>query len=287
MSRQHATETLGFNSFSGYYGSIPAGYGGLDFSAISYLNATYWTEGWGYAHHWCDTGYQNVISGAGEAYTWDTVTHKYSYGVLETSTLKETFTLQSMVAASAWETNQPFTFYSFTYQEHRGFVMKNVHESNGNTVYGDTWTLSQTAQTIDFAKPPSGFSTDFKNIAAVLIKSGAGGAAGNTCTYGTSTATYGTQMAFDNLKIKWNGKIPSGAGGKELLARPHGHTVHTPAPHLVSPAHADATDGNHVPALSHAADPASYHTELVPPYDAHQGNLTPQFQLPAVEHFGT
>ncbi|MGH6876925.1 MAG: hypothetical protein ACREHV_06030 [Rhizomicrobium sp.] len=273
MSNQHAKETLGFNNFSGYYGSVTQGYGGLDYSDVDYLNATYWEND---KTAWCDTGFQSVIHGAGEAFTQGPPGQS-SYGFFETPNLNETFSLTSMVAASAWETNQPFEFISYTYKHGKGFVEKAM-----DTVY-----LSQTAQTIDFAKISGGNPGDFKNVAAVLIVSKAG-AAGNTCTYGAAYPTYGNQMAFDNLKVKWNGKIPHGGEGSLVTKGLRAHLQHRAAhaaAQLGSAGHHEGPAHEHAAGSVHHADGNGYHTQLLSlGHDPH--GLTGQFHLPAVEHFG-
>src|ERR1700735_4485585 len=120
MGKQHTKETLGFDSFSGYYASLSQGYGGLMWGDIDYLNATYWQN---QKPEWCDTGYQNAIHGAGEAFTWNNNGYT-SMGTLVSADVNESFTLKSMTAASAWETKQPFEFKSYTYKAGEGFVYK-------------------------------------------------------------------------------------------------------------------------------------------------------------------
>src|SRR5215469_9390382 len=218
MGKTHK-ETLGFNSFSGYYASLPAGYGGFDYSNVQHLNATYFEN---VKTTWCDTGYQNVIQGAGEAFT-------YQFGIFETANLNETFTLQSMVAASAWETYQNFQFITYTYEKHKGFVLKAK----------DTIVFSQTAQTVNFAK--IGSKGDFTDISGLVIAAGTG-SYGNTCSYGKGTTGY--QLAFDNLKVKWNGKIPTGHSNHKFIMPPglanHHHTAaHVDAHMARGGAHAD------------------------------------------------
>jgi len=261
MSSTHTKEILGFNGFSGYYGSLAAGYGGFDWSSIDYLNATYWEN---QKTNWCDTGYQNVIGGAGEGYV-------YKVGELQSSNLKESFSLTSMVAASAWETNQPWTFNTYTF-------------SKGNFTHkaSDAIFIGQTAQKINFAKI-SGGKTDFHNIAAVTISAGYGGP-GSSCTYGAGT--YGFQLAFDNLRIKWNGAIPdgrnAGADQRGHVAHPHHQAAHLAA-QMTELSHLASGTG-HSAASGHHAD-AGYDTQLLslPGHDS--GGLTTQFHIP-VEHFG-
>lgn len=271
---KHTKETLGFNSFSGYYASIASGYGGFNWGDIDYLNATFWQNE---KTMWCDTGYQNVIHGAGEAVTWNN-NGGTSYGLFESANVTESFTLKSMVAASAWETAQPFDFRTYTYKSGQGFVLK-----ASDTVY-----LSQTAQTLNFAK--IGHPGDFKNIVAVEIVSGTG-KYGNTCSYGPYGYTLGNEMAFDNLKVVWNGKIPKGGGKaitKGLAPHGHGHDGHIFAAHIVFNEAHHATSGTGLAESSgHSGTQAGFHGELLSLGDSSSGSLTTQFHLPAVEHFGS
>ncbi len=271
---KHTKETLGFNSFSGYYASIPGGLGGFNWGDVDFLNATFWQNE---KTNWCDTGYQNVIQGAGEAVTWNT-NGSVSYGLFESANPKETFSVKSMVAASAWETNQPFDFISYTYKARHGFILK----------ASDTIYVSQTAQTINFAK--IGKPTDFKNIAAVEIVSGSG-KYGNTCTYGAYGYTTGNELAFDNLRVKWNGQMPRGGGRpitKGLDVHAHGHQSHVFAAHLaMNDAHHGTAAAAHAETAAHSGAQFGFHSELLSIGNSGSGGLTAQFHLPAVEHFGT
>ena len=272
---KHTKETLGFNSFSGYYASIVQGFGGFNWSDVDYMNATFWED---QKTTWCDTGYQNVISGAGEAFVWNN-NGTVSYGLFESAKLTESFSLKSMVVASAWETNQPFTFNTYTYAKQKGFVLK----------ASDTLYLSQTAQTINFAK--IGNPGDFKNIMAVEIISGSG-KYGNTCSYGPYGYTTGNEMALDNMKVVWNGKIPKGSHAlvtTGLANHAPMHAAHTtPAAHLVfGNSHHDAGSAASANATAHSGTQSGFHSELMSLGGSHAGNLTGQFQLPALDHFGT
>lgn len=268
-------ETLNFDNFSGYYASIDQGYGGFDWGSVDFMNETFWQT----QHpEWCDTGYQNVIQGAGEALTFNN-NGSVSYGLFESADLKVSFDMQSMVAASAWETDQPFEFRSYTYKKGHGFILK-----ASDTVY-----LSQTAQTINFAK--IGKPGDFKNIVTVVIVSGTG-QYGNTCSYGQYGYTLGNEMAFDNLKVKWNGKIPTGNGKLVTTGlavhNGAGHGAHAVTAHLVSAgSHQGANLPAHANAGSHSGTQANFHSELMSLGDSHGGGLTSQFHLPLIEHFGT
>jgi hypothetical protein len=272
---KHTKETLGFDTFSGYYASILQGYGGFQWSDINYMNATFWQND---KTNWCDTGYQNVIHGAGEAFTWNN-NGSVSYGLFVSGDLNETFTLNSMVAASAWETKQPFTFSSYTYVSGQGLVPKASVEIH----------LSQTAKTIDFAN--IGKPGDFKNISEVLIVSGSG-KYGNTCTYGPYGYTLGNEMAFDNLKVTWNGKIPtskSKAVNVGFAPHAHGHGGHIAGPQLVwGDAHHNTTGPDaHAGAAGLSTGQSGIHGELMSLGESGAGGLTAQFHLPAVEHFGS
>jgi hypothetical protein len=274
MSKHHGTETLTFEGFSGYYGSVPQGYGGFVWSDVDYLNDSYWQN---VKTNWCDTGYQNVIDGNGLAYAWGKE-GKPSYGYFRTDNIKETFSLVSMVAASAWETKQPFTFTGYVYEPEKGFVKK------GSVTY----YLSQTAQKLEFGHSPGPKATlhSLSNISAVIIKS-ASGSYGNTCSYGQGHPTYGNQLAFDDLTIKWNGKVPHGAGdppARPLLGSQHHHGAPTAQLVNLHAPQVHATDeGN---AASHLSA-GGYQAELMSLPGQQPAGLTGQFHLPGVEHFGT
>jgi hypothetical protein len=274
MAKHPTQETVNFNGYSGYYGSIAQGYGGFAWGDIDYMNPAFWqTE----HTNWCDTGYQNVLRGAGEAFTWNN-NGSTSYGVFETSDTSETFTLKSMVAASAWETDQPFDFRTYTYTKGQGFVLK----------ASDTIYLSQKKEMINFAKV--GKPGDFKDVAAVEVVSGTG-KYGNNCSYGRYGYTTGNEMAFDNLKVQWNGQIPKKHGPfitKGLAIFNHGPAANIAAPHLVfGSANNGADSGAHTNSAVAPGDHNALHTELPSPGSPHAGNLTGQFSLPAIDHFGS
>ncbi|HEX4160650.1 MAG TPA: hypothetical protein VHY79_19440 [Rhizomicrobium sp.] len=271
MMAKHTKETVKFNSFSGYYASIPQGYGGFNWNEVDYMNAAFWQNE---KPEWCDTGYQNAISGAGEAFAFNNNGYTTT-AFFQSADLSETFTLKSMVAASAWDTDQPFYFKTYTDKDGQ-FKLKAT-----DTVY-----LSQTVQTINFAK--IGKPGDFQNIVQVTIVSGTG-KYGNTCSYGPYSYTLGNQIAFDNVKVQWNGKIPKGDGKlvtTGLPAHAHGHGSHVVAAQL-SFHDAHGTTPGHVgtPVLSGAQ--TGFHGELTSLGDFDAGGLTAQFHLPAIEHFGT
>jgi hypothetical protein len=268
MAKQ--VEILRFNGVgTNYYSSIPQGYGGFNWGSMDYMNATYWQNE---HQNWCDTGYQNAIRGSGEAVASNgngLTTTAY----FQSPTLSETFDLKSMIASSAWETDQPFYFKSYAYEQGQGFVLKAT-----DTVY-----LSQKAQLINFAK--IGKPGDFQNISQVTIISGSG-KYGNTCSYGQYGYTLGNQMAFDNMKVKWNGAIPK-SGGK-LATHAHGHAAHIVGPQLVfGDAHHGTSPDAHTNASGISGAPSSFHGETMSSGESGSGALTNQFHLPAVEHFGT
>jgi len=266
MHKKHSPETLTFNAFSGYYGHLSSGYGGFDYStAFSYMNATLWQN---VDTDWCDTGFQNVCHGAGLAVT------RINAG-LYSSKPTESFSLKSMVAASGWETNQPFTINSYTYIGNGDFLLK----------ASDVVHLSQTAQTVNFAK--IGHKGDFRNIAAVTISAGTG-SYGNTCSYGYRTT--GTNLALDNLKVVWNGKIPPASAGKVsmtpgLLAHAHAHAHHA-AQQMMADGNHQSDHENGYANASHSHADAGHHSQLLSLAGDESGGLTNQFRLPVVEHFG-
>jgi len=263
-------ETLTFNSFSGYYGTVPNGYGGFDWSGVYYINETYWQN---IKTNWCDTGYQNVCDSNGVAYIYDS-------GLIESSQLSETFTLKSMITASAWNSNAVWDVKSYSY-------------SNGSLTLkaSDSLTVSQTATKLNFAK--FGAKGDFTNISAVFFELASTGSYGNTCSYNGGTS--GPQIVFDNLKVHWNGKIPTGHG--ELrgghMVMPHAHNA--VVAHLMMPNERSEATSSHPGASDHSAgthhDIGGYHSMLTS-LDAALGHdpghgLTSQFVLPQAEHFGS
>ena len=273
MAKQ-TKETLTFDNFSGYYASVLQGYGGFNWGDVDYMNATFWQN---QKPEWCDTGYQNVIHGPGEALTWN-INGTQSTATIVSADLNTSFSLKSMVAASAWETDQPFQFLSYTYAKGHGFV-----EKAADTVY-----LSQTAQTLNFAK--IGKPGDFKNIVAVEIISGSG-KYGNTCSYGPYGYTLGNEMAFDNLKVKWNGKIPKSNGKMIATGLPihnQAHGARAVTAHLVfGDGHSGVNQAIHTNTSAHSGTQTGFHTELMSLGESHAGDLTGQFHLPMIEHFGT
>src|SRR5215469_13364969 len=155
MSKHHS-ERLNFSG-ANYYGALSTeqGFGGFNYADnMEYLNATYWEK---IMTYWCDTGYQNVTADSKGAIGCAWVYSHGSHGLMESANLKETFSLTSMIAASAWNTNAVWDIKSYTY-------------TNGALTLKafDTMTISETALKISFAK--LGHSGDFKNISAVLFE---------------------------------------------------------------------------------------------------------------------
>ena len=280
MSRHGTNETVGFNNLNSgyegnYYGMMSGhqGYGGFNYAEdILFMNRSTWTQpdGVGYSYGWCDTGFQNACEGKVEAWIYKT-------GLMEAAKLTETFTLKSMIVASAWDTEAKWQINSYTYG---GGKLK--------LKASDVLTISQTAQRIDFAK--LGGRSDFKNISAVSFVLLDVGKYGNTCS--SYLPTYGYQMAFDNLKVHWNGKIPDPrpASGSDPRLHAH-HVIATPLAALQQ--HASASD-DHLPgghSSTSGADCTAWHSELTS-LDAALGHdgaggLAERFVLPQPEHFGT
>jgi len=151
-----------FANFSGYlnYLGYYAGYGGMDWNDMYEVQSAFVDE-----HTWCDTGYNNVLQGQGEAITLGS-------GGFQAQNLYRTFNLEKGIFASAWESHQPVYFNSYTYAAGQGFSLKASVEIS----------LGQNAKTINFGK----YGNDFKHISAVNFVSGVG-QGGNTCSYGTPT----------------------------------------------------------------------------------------------------
>jgi hypothetical protein len=273
MSKQHGTETLTFESFSGYYGSVPQGYGGFVWSDVDFMNSSFWqTE----KTSWCDTGYQNALDGDGLAFARYLGTgyyppqqaYKASAAYFRSENIKETFSLVSMVAASAWESNQPFKFTSYVYEPNIGFLPK-----ASVTLY-----LSQTPQTINFdhLPVPMPIAHGFDNISAIRIKSETG-TYGNSCSYGANQ-THGNQMAFDDMQVKWSGATPHKMGAQP--ARPLNANLHRAGA-------ADHAANMHA-GQSHASGAeGAHHAENLSLPSHETAALTGQFHLPNIEHFGS
>src|ERR1700733_7877971 len=152
-------DNLNFNGFGGYYNSLyHSSYGGFDWFNMVELNKSMINNVLDY----CDTGYNNVLHGNGEAVVLDTGSF-YTYA--------QTFNLKSGIFASAWSTNQPVYIYAWANGSETGQIEVN---------------LSQNATTIDFTK----YGNVFKNINFVEIHVAGRGEDGNTCTYGQGTYGY-------------------------------------------------------------------------------------------------
>ncbi len=257
-ARKHGTnEKLTFSNLSGHYGNIPNGYGGFNWLGdVMYLNTMRFNTAW------CDTGYNNV---AAAAHT-NVVGVMYFGGTAESANPTESFDLKSMIAASAWCTNQEWRFSTYTYSN-GSFQLKGT----------ENFYLRQSAQTLHFGKMG-------RNIAAVSVYMMNLGSAGNTCSYGSGT--YGYQMVFDNMKVHWNGKIPGRDGNGHLVSLPH----HMPQHHAMVAARSHNANA-HASGAAHGAHAASheaggYHSELLG-FGHDPGGLTGQFSLPQIDHFGT
>lgn len=240
MSKKH----INFSGFSGYlnYLGYYQGYGGMNWNDMYEVQASFVSE-----HSWCDTGYNNVLSGQGEAIT-------LGNGGFQSYNTGQTFDLLKGTFASAWETNQPVYFNSYTYTAGVGYTLK----------ASDLITLGQDATNINFAH----YGQDFKGISKVTFVSGVG-QGGNTCSYGSPT--YGYQLVMDNLLVKWHGAPV----GQHRPAAHHQNAAHLSAPHLnamFSPAHDSGDGGSHQTGDYHHAtghDP---------------GGMTSTFTLPQAEH---
>lgn len=261
-------EFIGFESYQGRSAYLYA-YDGFDWASINEVGASV-------VDQVCDTGYNNVLHGQDEGFTSP---FEDGYGIFMSENLRETFNLQSMIAASAWCGKETFTFISYVYQ-HGRFQEKAA----------DTITLYQTASKIDFRN----YGTDFAHISAVTIVSNKGTVAGSSCTYGHPT--YGYQMAFDNMKVVFNGPIPKGGHGHKSVLLPvqlahHHDMVATPWAPFTHEA-----GSNHAPGWTHAADSGditsnltsgNYHSMLLSlPSPSHPA-LVDEFVLPVADHFGT
>ncbi len=253
---KHAKETLNFTGFSGYYGAMSGhdGYGGFNYLGLmEYMNTSLFSH-----EPWCNQGYVNVAAATGaSALGWI-----YFDGVMESASPTESFSLKSFVAASAWSTDQKFRINTYTYAS-GSFTLK-------GTMYA---YLSQTATTVKLGKLG-------KNIAAVSFYLLDLGSPGNTCTYGSGT--YGYQMAWGDVKVKWNGKIPTHSTGIHAqLPGFHNHhqTAHTVAQLAHNTSH---VNGSHQGSAHHNTD-TGYHSQLLALHHE-SGNLASQFNLPQVEH---
>jgi hypothetical protein len=253
-----------FQGFSGYLNNMSyyADYGGMNWNDMYEIQNSYVNQ-----HPWCDTGYNNVLSGQGEGIT-------LGNGGFESYNSNRTFSLEKGTFASAWETNQPVYFNSYTYTAGQGFSLK----------ASDEVLLSQNATTIDFAK----YGSDFRHISEIMMISGKG-QGGNTCSYGTPT--YGYILVMDNLDIKWNN---SRAGAGVLHPSGSGHPLHAarPLPHIAANMMPEGNHGEHSP-LSAGTDHAgaafgtSYHSQLLSLAGHDFGSPTSQFVLPQADHFGS
>jgi hypothetical protein len=175
-----------------------------------------------------------------------------------------------MVAASGGQTNEQITIRTYTYGT-KGFALK----------ASDTVTLGQTAEKIDFAK--LGNNDDFRNISAVTVVGGTYGYGQygygryGYCQYGVESRGY--VLAFTNLKVHWNGKIPNGhraANGHPMVP----YVYHTLVPHADVPA-----GENGVPQhdAAHGHD-GGY--DPMPDHSGQEAGHTSHFGLPHPDSFG-
>ncbi|HEY3638750.1 MAG TPA: hypothetical protein VGK90_11415 [Rhizomicrobium sp.] len=256
-------KTIKFENFSGYLNNMYyySGYGGMDWNDMYEVQSAFINE-----HNWCDTGYNNALSGQGEVITLGT-------GGFQSHNLYKTFSLESGTFASAWEGKQPVTFNSYVYTAGQGFVLK----------ASDTINIGQNGKNINFGQ----FGQDFKHISEVTFVSGVGNP-GNTCSYGAPT--YGYILAMDNLSVKWDplNRNVHGAHQSPKFAQ---HVMqHHGMPHLganFAPQSMHDSHDTSGQSGSHAtAHDSPYHTQLsaLPGHDV--GGLTGQFALPQIEHFG-
>jgi hypothetical protein len=249
VEQMHSKE-IKFQNFSGYLNNMYyySNYGGMDWNDMYEVQSAFVNE----HTDWCDTGYNNVLKGPGEAIT-------LGDGGFQSHNLYRTFSLQSGVFASAWETNQPVTVNSYVYQPGQGMTLK-----ASDTVY-----IGQDSQKINFAN----YGGDFKHISDVAFVSGVG-EGGNTCSYGAPT--YGYILVMDNLTVKWDRANPGHAGHQGTLA--HHAMQHHGTPHLGASFSPLAHDGHG--AAGHAG------THAGPLHDT--AFHTAQFALPAADHhFGS
>jgi hypothetical protein len=236
---------IDFKNFTGYLNNLYyyGGYGGMNWNDMYEVQAAFINE-----HTWCDTGYNNVLTGQGEGITLGT-------GGFQSADVYRPFTLVKGTFASAWETNQPVYFSTYTYTAGTGFVLKATDEI----------VLGQNAKTINFGH----FGSDFKDISKITFVSGAG-AGGSTCSYGTPT--YGYILVMDNLEYHWNA-----GGGKADRLQPIGIAHRGPqhlVPHLTASfAPLSAHDGQDT-----AGQPANHGV-----HDAYHADF---HVLPQAEHFG-
>jgi hypothetical protein len=257
-------KTIKFGNFSGYLNNLSyyAGYGGMDWNDMYEIQSAFVNE-----HSWCDTGYNNVLQGQGEAITLGT-------GGFQEDNLDRTFNLVGGTFASAWESHQPVTFNSYTYSAGQGFSLKASVEIS----------IGQNAKTINFAK----YGSDFKHIAEVTFVSGVG-KGGNTCSYGTPT--YGYILVMDNLQVQWNWGASGHAHSPRHTQLPP-HQMRHALPHIAANMAPIGTHDGHDstsmnPGHANADQNTGYHSQMLS-FDGHGGGgLTSQFALPQVEHFGT
>lgn len=255
MHKHGSNETLRFNGFSGSYGYIPNGYGGFNWTDVYYFNN-------GEASR--DEGYRYPIDGRGEAILGG------GGGSIVSVDPSESFTLKSMLAESGTSIGTRIILTSYTYSD--GTFTKKASDA----IY-----VTTKVQTIDFAN--LGAKGDFQNIAAVTMVVG-------SPAYGMGMSYVHTPsgaMAFDNLKVHWNGKIPDGH-----VEASRGQSVHPIVHHAIA-AHPWFESVGETAASSHGSMDYQPHAgSMLTSLDAALGHadslggLTSQFALPQIEHFG-
>jgi len=257
-----ARATLNFAGFSGYYGYMTyyQGYGSFDFFAdFLYMNATTWTNpnGIGYQYGWCDTGYQNEAA-MSNATSLGVI---YQYGLMESAS-RHSFTLNSMNVAASFSKGAVWDIISYT--EKNGSLFEKAD---------DKLKVSFTGEHVKLAA--LGNPYDFTNIAAVAFHLHSYGRPGNKCTYGYPVA--GAQLAIGNVKVTWsrNADLPNDNG--RLLTPYLLHHRALGVPHITAE-HQTSSAGH---GAEHSSNPHQYHQDSA----GHDPGISPQFHLPATEHF--
>jgi len=245
-------------NYGHYYGYVPNGYKGFDFSVLYY----YPKHGLPLVDQQEHTGYGNDEVGNIIAFSpaEDNVSNGYGWAAFYSPT-KETFTLLSGDFASAWDSKQTIKFTTY-----RG----------DKVVAADYITVHHAEQTIDFA----GYGNDFKNITKLRFETNYKYAFNLSGKYGK-----GWQVVVDNIKGRWNGPEP---GARDTQRHPHiAQPLFGPASHGIVLALAA---NNHHTNFDFDASHGAYHsviTSLDGSLGHHDGGLTAEFSLPGSEHFGT
>jgi hypothetical protein len=262
MTDGRTREKLNFGGYSGYYQymSYYQGYGGFDwFADVLYMNESTWTSpnGVGYQYGWCDTGYQNEAAMSSAT----SLGFIYQYGIME-SAGKHSFTLDSMNAAASFSKNAVWDLISYT-------------ENNGSLYQkaADKLKVSFTGEHVNLAA--LGNPDDFKNIAAVAFQLVNYGHAGNKCTYGYPVV--GAQLVIGDVKVTFSKKADLPDNNGRLLPPYLQHHQLDGVPHVNAERQA--------PNAWHGAENSSNHHQYHQGSAGHDPGFSPQFHLPAVEHF--